>query len=219
MDKFWRWVTNKAGESAVRTLYLEGYIAESSWFDDDVTPKQFKSELYGSGSDTDDIIVKIHSPGGDCFAAAQIYNMLKEYPGKVSVHVDGLAASAASVIAMAGDEVCVSPVSVIMIHNPAMLIAGEVADLQVGINLLSEVKESIINAYHDKTGLSRIKIAHMMEAATPSSPSVTSAFQGCLFSPSSLFLLKTVPSMVGLLKVMESPLVARLVAGILKITR
>ena len=87
-------------------------IAESSWFDDDVTPKQFKSELYGSGSDTDDIIVKIHSPGGDCFAAAQIYNMLKEYPGKVSVHVDGLAASAASVIAMAGDEVCVSPVSV-----------------------------------------------------------------------------------------------------------
>jgi ATP-dependent Clp protease protease subunit len=166
MDKFWRWVTNEAGESAVRTLYLEGYIAESSWFDDDVTPKQFKSELYGSGSDTDDIIVKIHSPGGDCFAAAQIYNMLKEYPSKVSVHVDGLAASAASVIAMAGDEVCVSPVSVIMIHNPAMLIAGEVADLQIGINLLSEVKESIINAYHDKTGLSRIKIAHMMDAET-----------------------------------------------------
>ncbi|NLB74696.1 MAG: Clp protease ClpP, partial [Firmicutes bacterium] len=154
MDKFWRWVTNEAQEPAVRTLYLEGYIAESSWFDDDVTPKQFKSELYGSGSGSDDIIVKIHSPGGDCFAAAQIYNMLKEYPGKVSVHVDGLAASAASVITMAGDEVCVSPLSVIMVHNPAMLIAGEVADLQVGINLLSEVKESIINAYHNKTGLS-----------------------------------------------------------------
>jgi ATP-dependent Clp protease protease subunit len=92
--------------------------------------------------------------------------MLKEYPGKVSVHVDGLAASAASVIAMAGDEVCVSPLSVIMIHNPAMLVAGEVADLQVGINLLSEVKESIINAYQSKTGLSRAKIAHMMDAET-----------------------------------------------------
>jgi ATP-dependent Clp protease protease subunit len=70
MDKFWRWVTNEAGESAVRTLYLEGYIAESSWFDDDVTPKQFKSELYGSGSDTDDIIVKIHSPGGRLFCCS-----------------------------------------------------------------------------------------------------------------------------------------------------
>lgn len=165
MDKFWRFVVNEVEEKSVRILYLEGYIAEDSWFDDDITPKQFKSDLYGNGL-SDDIIVKIHSPGGDCFAAAQIYNMLKEYPGKVSVHVDGLAASAASVIAMAGDEVCVSPLSVIMIHNPAMLVAGEVADLQVGINLLSEVKESIINAYQSKTGLSRAKIAHMMDAET-----------------------------------------------------
>jgi ATP-dependent Clp protease protease subunit len=114
----------------------------------------------------DDIIVKIHSPGGDTFAAAQIYNMLKEYPGKVSVHIDGLAASAASVIAMAGDEVCVSSLSIIMIHNPAMLIAGEVADLQVGINLLSEVKESIINAYQAKSELSRAKISNMMDSET-----------------------------------------------------
>jgi len=166
MDKFWRWVVNEADEISVRTLHLEGYIAESSWFDDDITPKQFKTELYDSGSEKDDIVVKIHSPGGDTFAAAQIYNMLKEYPGKVSVHIDGLAASAASVIAMAGDEVLVSPLSVIMIHNPAMLIAGEVADLQVGINLLSEVKESIINAYQTKTGQSRAKISHMMDAET-----------------------------------------------------
>ncbi|HOF02421.1 MAG TPA: Clp protease ClpP [Atribacterota bacterium] len=166
MDKFWRWVVNEAEEPVVRILYLEGYIAESSWFDDDVTPKQFKTELYGSGQEAGDIIVKIHSPGGDCFAAAQIYNMLMEYPGKVSIHVDGLAASAASVIAMAGDEVCVSPLSVIMVHNPAMFIAGEAADLQVGINLLSEVKESIINAYQNKTGLTRTKISHMMDAET-----------------------------------------------------
>lgn len=166
MDKFWRWVTNEVGERPVRTLHLEGYIAESSWFDDDITPKQFKAELHQGGDESDDIVVKIHSPGGDCFAAAQIYNMLMEYPGKVSVHVDGLAASAASVIAMAGDEVCVSPLSVIMIHNPAMFIAGEASDLEVGINLLSEVKESIINAYQKKTGLSRTKISHMMDAET-----------------------------------------------------
>ena len=166
MDKFWRWVINEVGERPVRILYLEGCIAESSWFDDDITPKQFKAELYQDGDAADDIIVKIHSPGGDCFAAAQIYNMLMEYPGKVSVHVDGLAASAASVIAMAGDEVCVSPLSVIMIHNPAMFIAGETSDLEVGINLLSEVKESIINAYQKRTGLSRTKISHMMDAET-----------------------------------------------------
>lgn len=165
MDKFWRWVVNEAEENPVRTLYLEGYIAEDSWFDDDITPRQFKTDLYGDGI-SDDIIVKIHSPGGDCFAAAQIYNMIKEYPGHVSVHVDGLAASAASVIAMAGDEVCLSPLSVIMIHNPAMLVAGEVADLEAGINLLSEVKESIINAYQIKSGLSRAKISHMMDAET-----------------------------------------------------
>lgn len=165
MDKFWRWVVNEAEENPVRTLYLEGYIAEDSWFDDDITPRQFKTDLYGNGI-SDDIIVKIHSPGGDCFAAAQIYNMIKEYPGHVSVHVDGLAASAASVIAMAGDEVCLSPLSVIMIHNPAMLVAGEVADLEAGINLLSEVKESIINAYQIKSGLSRAKISHMMDAET-----------------------------------------------------
>ncbi|KAB2953727.1 Clp protease ClpP [Heliorestis acidaminivorans] len=166
MDKFWRWATNEASEKPIRTLHMEGYIAETSWFDDDITPKQFKAELYEGGDPSDDIIVKIHSPGGDCFAAAQIYNMLKEYPGRVSVHVDGLAASAASVIAMAGDEVCLSPLSVLMIHNPAMFIAGEVSDLEAGINLLNEVKESIINAYQLKTGLSRTKISHMMNAET-----------------------------------------------------
>ena len=166
MDKFWRWVTNEVEEKAVRTLHMEGYIAESSWFDDDITPKQFKTELYGDGNLRDDIVVKIHSPGGDCFAAAQIYNMLKEYPGHISIQIDGLAASAASVIAMAGDEVVVSPLSVLMIHNPAMFIGGEVSDLEAGINLLSEVKESIINAYQIKTGLSRTKIAHMMNAET-----------------------------------------------------
>ena len=166
MDKFWRWVVNETQEKPMRTLHLEGYIAESSWFDDDITPKQFKTDLYEGGEPSEAITVKIHSPGGDCFAAAQIYNMLMEYPGHISVHVDGLAASAASVIAMAGDEVCVSPLSVIMIHNPAMMIAGQASDLEVGINLLSEVKESIVNAYQKKTTLSRVKIAHMMDAET-----------------------------------------------------
>ena len=169
MDRFWHWTTSTIPgaprNTATRTLLLEGYIAQESWFDDEITPKAFKADLEDQGQQ-DDIIVKIHSPGGDVFAAAQIYNMLKEYRGKVEVHVDGLAASAASVIAMAGDEVCVSPLSVVMIHNPAMVVGGEASDLAVGIQLLNEVKESIINAYAAKTSLSRTKISHLMDRET-----------------------------------------------------
>ena len=157
--KFWNWVKNEEG----RTLYFDGYIAQDSWFDDDITPKQFKSELTNSEGD---IVVWLNSPGGDVFAASQIYNMLKEYDGKVTVKIDGIAASAASVIAMAGSEILMSPVAMMMIHNPATVIFGEASDLQSGIDMLSEVKESIINAYEQKTSLPRNKISKMMDAET-----------------------------------------------------
>lgn len=155
--KFWNWLKNEQD----RTLFLDGYIAEDSWFDDDITPKQFKGELYSSDGN---VTVMLNSPGGDVFAASQIYTMLKEYPGYITVKIEGLAASAASVIAMAADEIYMSPVAMMMIHNPATIVFGEVADLQSGIAMLSEVKESIINAYEQKTGLSRAKISHMMDA-------------------------------------------------------
>ena len=100
------------------------------------------------------------------FAASQIYTMLKEYEGKVTVKIDGIAASAASVIAMAGDEIVMSPVAMMMIHNPATVVFGEAADLASGIKLLNEVKESIINAYEQRTGLPRGKISNMMDAET-----------------------------------------------------
>ena len=149
------------GETAERTLFLNGTIAEESWFDDDVTPQLFKAELMsGSG----DITVWINSPGGDCVAAAQIYNMLMDYKGNVTVKIDGIAASAASVIAMAGTKVCVSPVSMMMIHNPATIAFGDTAEMQKAIAMLDEVKESIINAYEIKTGLSRAKLSHLMDA-------------------------------------------------------
>ncbi len=146
-----------------RILELNGTIAEESWFDDDVTPQLFKDEL---NSGTGDITVWINSPGGDCVAAAQIYNMLSNYKGKVTVKIDGIAASAASVIAMAGDTVLVSPVSMLMIHNPATIAFGDHAEMQKAIEMLSEVKESIINAYVLKTGLSRPKLSHLMDAET-----------------------------------------------------
>ena len=165
MKKFWNW-TNQAPtetEPEQRILTLNGTIAEESWFDDDITPQLFREELNaGSG----DITVWINSPGGDCVAAAQIYNMLMDYRGSVTVKIDGIAASAASVIAMAGTRVLVSPVSMMMIHNPATMAMGDAAEMQKAIAMLDEVKESIINAYEIKTGMSRAKLSHLMDAET-----------------------------------------------------
>ena len=146
-----------------RTLFLNGTIAEDSWFADDVTPKLFRDELMaGSG----DITVWLNSPGGCCVAAAQIYNMLMDYKGSVTVKIDGIAASAASVIAMAGTKVLMSPVSTMMIHNPMTIAYGNSDEMQKAIEMLQEVKESIINAYEIKTGLSRAKLSHLMDAET-----------------------------------------------------
>ena len=150
-------------QSQERILFLNGTIAEESWFDDEVTPTLFKDEL---NSGDGDITVWINSPGGDCVAAAQIYNMLMNYKGNVTVKIDGIAASAASVIAMAGNKVLVSPVSMMMIHNPATIAVGDTAEMQKAIAMLDEVKESIINAYEIKTGLSRAKLSHPMDAET-----------------------------------------------------
>jgi len=151
IKKFWNWV--ESGDE--RTLYLEGAIAEESWYGDEVTPKAFKTELLsGKG----DITVWINSPGGDVIAASQIYNMLMDYPGQVIVKIDGIAASAASVIAMAGTKVQISPTGLLMIHNPE--------DMERAKAMLGEVKESILNAYELKTGLSRAKLSHLMDSET-----------------------------------------------------
>ena len=165
MKKFWKWKNQAQTETtpAERTLFLNGTIAEESWFDDDVTPQLFKDELMaGSGN----ITVWINSPGGDCVAAAQIYNMLMDYKGNVTVKIDGIAASAASVIAMAGSKVLMSPVSMMMIHNPMTIAFGDSAEMQKAIEMLGSVKDSIINAYEIKTGLSRAKLSHLMDAET-----------------------------------------------------
>lgn len=157
--KFWNWVRNENDES--RTLFLNGEISDETWYGDEVTPKMFKEELQdGEG----DITVWINSPGVDVFAAAQIYNMLMDYKGNVTVKIDGLAASAASVIAMAGTEVQMSPVAMMMIHNPATIAIGDSSEMKKAIDMLDEVKESIMNAYEIKTGLSRSRISHLMDA-------------------------------------------------------
>ena len=163
--KFWNWVRNEEPDSfgSDRTLYLDGEISDETWFGDEVTPKLFKDELSaGDGN----ITLWINSPGGDVFAAAQIYNMLMDYPHEVTVKIDALAASAASVIAMAGTKVCMSPVAMLMIHNPATIAIGDTEEMQKAIDMLNEVKESIMNAYEIKSGLSRAKISKLMDAET-----------------------------------------------------
>ena len=167
MKRFWNWIppetTNPDTREDVRVLRINGAIAEESWLDDDVTPAVFESELNaGSGP----VTVWLNSPGGDVVAAARIYNMLLDYPGTVTVNIDGIAASAASVIAMAASHVAMSPVSMLMIHNPATLAMGDKTELSRALDMLESVKDSIINAYQLKTGLSRAKLSKLMDAET-----------------------------------------------------
>ena len=158
--KFWNWVRN---EGEKRVLLLDGEISDETWWGDEVTPQMFRSELNAAEGDID---LWINSPGGDCYAAAQIYNMLMEYKGNVNVKIDGIAASAASVVAMAGTTVEMSPVATIMIHNPMTISIGDTHEMERTITFLAEIKESIINAYELKTGLSRAKISRLMDAET-----------------------------------------------------
>ncbi len=161
MKRFWNWTKNE--DTGQRELWLEGVIAEESWWGDEVTPAIFKEELHaGNGP----ILLHISSPGGDCIAASQIYTMLMDYPHDVIVQIDGVAASAASVIAMAGTTVRMSPTALMMLHNPWTTAMGDAAEMQKAIDLLDEVKESIINAYQIKSGMSRAKISHIMDAET-----------------------------------------------------
>lgn len=151
------------GEEPERDLDINGTIAEESWFDDEITPEMFRQELFSSRGR---INLWINSPGGDCIAASRIYSMLMDYPDEVIVIIDGIAASAASVIAMAGTKVLMAPTALMMIHNPATSAFGDYRDMNKAIDLLNEVKESIINAYQLKTGMSRTVISHLMDAET-----------------------------------------------------
>ena len=157
--RFWNWESS----GSERTLYIYGTIAETSWLDDDVTPEMFRKELNaGSGP----VTIWLSSPGGDCFAASQIYAMLIDYPAPVTIKIDGIAASAASVIAMAGSEVLMAPTACMMIHDPMTMAVGSEADMEKAIDMLSAVKDSIMDAYEIKTGLDRKTLAKMMTEET-----------------------------------------------------
>lgn len=165
MNKFWNWTKNE--ETGERELAIDRAIGGDencwSWLFDEITPKKFREEL---NSGDGDIVVRINSEGGDVFAANEIYNMLKEYRGKVRVVIDAIAASAASVIAMSGDVIEISPVGMIVIHNPWTGTVGDADEFKTVANQLESIKENIINAYELKTHLSRTKLAKMMDEET-----------------------------------------------------
>jgi ATP-dependent Clp protease protease subunit len=166
MAKFWNWIKNQ--ETNEPELRIDGDIGESFWgwlFDlDEVSPKKFREELKQQKGK--DLTVWINSNGGDVYAASQIYTALKEHKGKITVKIDGTAISAASVIAMAADEILMAPTSVMMIHNPWSGLQGESKDMRHMADVLDEVKETIINAYQLKTGLPRNEISRLMDDET-----------------------------------------------------
>ena len=159
-NQFWRFVQNEAKESE---LILEGVIASESWFEDDVTPQMFRDEL---DKHTGNITVRLNSPGGDVFAGVSIMNMLKDREGDVTIIVDGLAASIASVIAMAGDKIIMNTGSMMMIHNAWSFAVGDSQELRKIADQLDKIGESIISVYATRTGLDTDTIKDMLDAET-----------------------------------------------------
>ena len=163
MNKFWKFVNKVSGEGS-SNLYLEGEIASETWWGDEVTPEAFRTELRQMKGD---LTVHLNSPGGDVFAGVAIYNALKDYTkGKVVVKVDGLAASIASVVAMAGDEIIMSPGSMMMIHNPWSIGVGSSDELRKAADTLDQIKDSILPIYTDRSGLSEDEVKDLMDAET-----------------------------------------------------
>ena len=160
MEKFWNWIHDDSGG---RVLRLEGPIDSESFWGDEITPQSFRDELY---AEEGDITLWLNSPGGNVFAAAEIYTMIRDYPHNVTVRIASIAASAASVIAMAGNTVEMSPTALLMVHDPSTIAMGNARDMEKAIATLNEVKESIINAYAAKTGLSRSRISKLMSDET-----------------------------------------------------
>lgn len=165
--KFWNFTPRNAETNTPAELILYGDISSNSWYGDEVTPKLFDTELKALG-DVDEIVVRINSGGGDVFAAKAIYTRLKDHKATITVKIDGWAASAATIIAMAGDKILIPADALFMIHNPKMGVLGHYsAEEFIKLsNELEVVKQSIVKKYCDKTGKSADEISQMMDEET-----------------------------------------------------
>jgi ATP-dependent Clp protease protease subunit len=165
-EAFWSFRNVADGEEPEMELY--GYISEYSWWEDDITPKMFKDDLYRVGKGGP-ITIRINSYGGDVVAASMMSTILRDYPGRKTMQIDAIAASAATVVAVAGDVVRIQDTAYFMIHDPLVvffLAALNIEDLERLSQSLQAVKEGIINAYEGKTGLGRTRLSRLMTDET-----------------------------------------------------
>lgn len=162
-NQFWKW-KNQTATSAELVLY--GPISEYSWWGDEVTPKQFAEDLAAIG-DVDEIAVRINSGGGDVFAGQAIHTMLKRHKAKVTVYIDGLAASIASIIAMAGDKIVMPRGSMMMIHNPwSSVWGGDAEAFRSAAEVLDKIRDALVEVYEARTGMGQDDIKALMDVET-----------------------------------------------------
>jgi ATP-dependent protease ClpP protease subunit len=163
--KFWQF-RNAAGGGAELLLYGE-IAGEKSWFGDEVTPKEFANELAKWG-ETDEITVRINSGGGDVFAAQAIGNILEAHKGTVTATIDGVCASAATIVACHCDKVVAANDSTYMVHPVRMGLYGyaDAAELQQYIDAINTIRENIISLYAKKTGREKDEVAGWMDATS-----------------------------------------------------
>ena len=145
-------------------MVIEGVISSEQWFGDEFTPDMVREEIAKANGSP--IRIVINSPGGEVFAGTAIYNALLQYDGRKVVRVDGVAASMASVIAMVGDEIIMSPGSTMMVHRPLVGAMGNVNDLQAAIEMLEAIEETIIPIYQERTGLSKDEVFALLDKET-----------------------------------------------------
>lgn len=164
-ERFWNLRSAADSESGEPEIEFYGPISEYSWYGDEITPQLFKDDLekHGGGGP---VTIRIHSPGGDVFAASAIRAMIADYPGKVTTRIDGLCASAATYVAMAGDHVVMQDSAFFMIHDPWTITIGGVEELKTTINFLKTIKDGIVETYQNKTHLDAEELARMMSNET-----------------------------------------------------
>lgn len=161
-DRFWEFRNMADGQTAELLLY--GDIASDSWLGDEIVPQKFAEDLKALG-DVDEITVRINSPGGDVFAAQAIGNYLESHAAKVTARIDGLCASAATIIACHCDKVVAARDSIYMIHPVQMGIVGYVGadDLENYSNAIAAIRQSIVGLYARKTGRKEDEVAQQMD--------------------------------------------------------
>ncbi len=157
-------IRNKTATKAEIVLY--GAIGPGGWFEEGISAKSFQKELKTLEPTVNEITVRINSPGGDVFDGITIYNLLKSHSAKIIVRIDGLAASIASIIALAGDEIIMGEGALYMVHLPWTGRYGNRMDFENTINLLLDIEEQMVSIYAKKTGMGRAEIKSMLEEET-----------------------------------------------------